>query len=118
MVCELHVMAVRCISSIPRLHKYLKFRWGRGGHFLPKGASRSGLMWIGSQNDNSPRHASGAVESSGSPELSLGGCLQSQCTCSKTKAPMGRGRGSRDGVFAESGKRDYSRSLLSEPDVK
>jgi hypothetical protein len=37
---KLHGMAVRCISSIPRLRKYVKFREGRGGYFLPKGASR------------------------------------------------------------------------------
>jgi hypothetical protein len=35
-------MAVRCISSIARLRKYVKFQWGRTGNFLPKGASRLG----------------------------------------------------------------------------
>ena len=39
-VGELHVMAARCISSIAWLRKYVKFRWGRGGHFLPKSATR------------------------------------------------------------------------------
>src|SRR5437867_7884016 len=37
---ELHRMAVRCNSSIPRLRTYGKCRWGRGECFLPKGASR------------------------------------------------------------------------------
>ncbi len=37
---ELHVMTVKCNSSIPRLRKYLKFRWGRGRGFLLKGATR------------------------------------------------------------------------------
>jgi hypothetical protein len=29
---EMHLITVRCISSIARLHKYVKFRWGREGH--------------------------------------------------------------------------------------
>ena len=37
---ELHLMAVRCNSRIPRLRKYWKFREGSGGDFLPKGATQ------------------------------------------------------------------------------
>jgi hypothetical protein len=39
-VTEMHVMAVRCISSIPWLRKYVKFHWIKVGTFLPKGATR------------------------------------------------------------------------------
>src|SRR2546430_2380707 len=36
----MHLMAVRCISSIARLRTYVKLQWGREGYFLPKGASQ------------------------------------------------------------------------------
>jgi hypothetical protein len=37
---ELHLMAVRCNSSIAHPHKYVKFRYQQGRGFLPKGAIR------------------------------------------------------------------------------
>jgi len=37
---ELHLMAVRCNSIIARPRKYVKFRLGIVGCFLPKGATR------------------------------------------------------------------------------